>query len=1105
MIVGIAFPASASDIHFTKVTVLDTGGTGTSVLAVDLDRDGVVDLVSDNTTAPDLVYHAGSGGGAFGSPTSIVSTAAAFDGLVAADIDDDGDADLVVGTGSANQYVWRENLGGFSFAGTQVIATGETAANGVAVADMDGDGDGDLDVVGATRGTGRFRWFENDGTPGGLGDWTGRDVGSGFTEPFAVSVVDLDRDGDMDVVGTDIAGFSTGWFESNGASPPIWTPHTIENTFTGQTTIDVGDIDGDGDPDIVIGAQGTGVIAWQENDGSPGGLGDWTSTQIASAKSFLMVRLVDLDADGDLDVISAAGVGASAGELSWHENTAGDGSAWTSRLVDSSISQAIDVIASDFDQDGDLDLAFNSSLSGEVSWYRDNTVHGSGLYLASERTTIAAIPGGASSIQGADVDGDGDLDAIGAGGPTNGVFWYDNTAGDGSAWTTRSVDTFASGGIRAIAGDIDGDADTDLVAISSFGDDVTWFENTNGIGTSWTSTSISTTFDGPGSFGLADIDGDGDLDVVVGTGNDATLAWHENQNGDGSSWAATIIKVGSPQVGRVILYDMDRDGDIDVVWTRASYNLYWYENTAGDGSAWTERTVATGITGSPSSVAVADGDGDGDPDLLVGSSLQGSADNDTVWWYENLGGATSWSGALTFATGVDDVKCSWPEDVDQDGDIDPVTCSSADDTFEWWENEEIPLNPWIEHVVNTTDLFPSAVFMGDVDGDGDPDLMTSSGVGVQLAWYPNHGGQFGFEPTSKDYQGMVDSRQLDSLRIDYSHLGRSGDTDIELHSFDVRLTDGVGTPLLDAQADALFGELRLYADTGSGVFEAGSDTSVAVISSPFSLTSGEFTITTTGAASATQSAGSTQRFFLTATLTAGASAASPNQFQITVLTESPVSATENIIGIDVQLEFEPNTGTGVVTALSTTGDFDADGLSNVAEADTHGTDPTDTDTDDDGLTDGAEFNTHGTDPLDADSDDDGLSDGAEIAASLDPNNPDGDSDGYCDGPATGGGACLAGDNCPYQSNAGQGNSDSFSAGDLCQCGNVDTLGGITVTDRLRAREHVVGRSPSGIFDINFCDVNGDTLCDVVDLSIIDRAARGAAPTTILDACAGYSL
>ena len=104
----------------------------------------------------------------------------------------------------------------------------------------------------------------------------------------------------------------------------------------------------------------------------------------------------------------------------------------------------------------------------------------------------------------------------------------------------------------------------------------------------------------------------------------------------------------------------------------------------------------------------------------------------------------------------------------------------------------------------------------------------------------------------------------------------------------------------------------------------------------------------------------------------------------------------------------------------------------------------------------------------------------------------------------GGPACPAGvsDNCPAVSNVSQTNSDTFTAGDACQCGNVDGTGGIDATDLLRARELVVGRTPGGPSNVDFCDVNDDATCSVEDLYLIERAVNGAS-VTLLDTCDAY--
>ena len=169
------------------------------------------------------------------------------------------------------------------------------------------------------------------------------------------------------------------------------------------------------------------------------------------------------------------------------------------------------------------------------------------------------------------------------------------------------------------------------------------------------------------------------------------------------------------------------------------------------------------------------------------------------------------------------------------------------------------------------------------------------------------------------------------------------------------------------------------------------------------------------------------------------------------------------------------------------------------------------DQDGDGLTDGAEVNVHGTDPLLADTDGDGLDDGVEVnVIGTSPLLPDHDSDGICDGGGTGGGACTAGpDNCPFVSNSGQANSDAFSAGDACQCGDLNNDGVVNGADALLASQHVVGRTianPS--FDLTRCNVigpsdGGVTDCNVADAYVLDRFTDGF-PVTVENTCQAYT-
>ena len=133
------------------------------------------------------------------------------------------------------------------------------------------------------------------------------------------------------------------------------------------------------------------------------------------------------------------------------------------------------------------------------------------------------------------------------------------------------------------------------------------------------------------------------------------------------------------------------------------------------------------------------------------------------------------------------------------------------------------------------------------------------------------------------------------------------------------------------------------------------------------------------------------------------------------------------------------------------------------------------------------------DACDSDDDNDGLSDTDETFTYLtDPLNPDTDGDGVSDGPETAGGTLTAGpDNCPFEANMGQANSDTHAAGDDCQCGDVTGGDGIiTHADVARARENLVGATLGGGFDPDRCDVNSAPGCDVGDIYVLERLVAG---------------
>jgi hypothetical protein len=262
-------------------------------------------------------------------------------------------------------------------------------------------------------------------------------------------------------------------------------------------------------------------------------------------------------------------------DITWWENTAGDGTAWTEHTVDGAFDGAVSVYAVDVDDDGDMDIL------------------GSAL----------------------------DDDAIA---------WWENTVGDGTAWTEHTVDGAFEGAAWVCAADIDGNGDLDVLGAAAGADDITWWENADGDGTSWTEHTVDGAFDGAKSVFAADVDGDGDLDVLGTAYNDDDVTWWENTAGNGTVWTEHTVDGEYNDARSVYAADIDGDGDMDVLGAAKYDNdITWWENTAGDGTAWTEHTVDGAFDGAIS-VSAADIDGDGDMDVLGAAFVE-----DAITWWES--------------------------------------------------------------------------------------------------------------------------------------------------------------------------------------------------------------------------------------------------------------------------------------------------------------------------------------------------------------------------------------------------------------------------------------------------------------------------------------
>lgn len=337
--------------------------------------------------------------------------------------------------------------------------------------------------------------------------------------------VDIDGDNDMDILGA--AGrysppyFFSGridWWENTTGSGTDWLHHMVDDSFTSAPSICSADLDGDGDNDVVGGARGNvNDLAWWDNADSVGNT--WTRLDIpSSVQDATSVFAADINDDGNTDILASDG---SSNKIVWLNNVDGSGMNWTEYTIDNSFNNAVDVFSADINGDGDMD-ALGAAFNGDkISWWEN--VDGSGT--SWNEHVVDNDFNGARSVFAADVDGDGDNDILGAASLAWSVTWWENTDGSGTAWIEHTISNNFNYAYAVYASDMDDDGDSDVLGASFFGDDIVWWENTNGSGLDWFEHVVDGNFDGAKDVATADMDGDNDPDVIGAAQEDADISW----------------------------------------------------------------------------------------------------------------------------------------------------------------------------------------------------------------------------------------------------------------------------------------------------------------------------------------------------------------------------------------------------------------------------------------------------------------------------------------------------------------------------------------------------------------------------------------------------
>ncbi len=622
--------------------------------------------------AGDVALHVypGRTNGSFGAPISIpLYGVGQLDGIALGQID----ADPVYEIGITVRQTIRQTVFWLDWNGSGFTASPTVdvpvppffpRATKLVAFDLEGDGDDDL-AYGQLNGN-ELRVFPTVGGAPTMGQVIGLAI-----DPYAdahLHVADLAGGGTEDVLvaysgpQTSDFGFIPVLNVGGVLAPGAVQPMSYLTSLVHGGAYELGDWDEDGDVDAMYypwddpGTPDDGIVAFFENDGVNGFTGPVEKAETIYA-GFGPIAASDFDQDGHLDLVLSQTTFFGRGRFESTLVPIPDG-----------FFGAIPRAIFDLEGDGDLDLYLESSR----------------VYLNDGTGRFETIVGSPAPPAGltkrrpcgiGDFDGDGRVDFLTALG-TPGMIFVPAAFQEMRLYTGTALGGFSDAGVVNplsmepfyreinVSFDVDADGDLDLLDVTTNGG---YWPN-NGNGTFAPHVSLFGSFHEPSA--MADLDGDADADVITTQTSTNGLYLERNQGGLAFSTSAIIVATAPVDSNSVTLGDMDNDGDLDLA------AAYWYGNEAtvfaNDGSAGFAQTAVLSTSIHPigadavmTHMTFDDVDGDGIADLFCGGDPWDSEDVHHVMVFRGLGGG-AFEPTRIFAAEPMGVA----GDVDGDGDVD---------------------------------------------------------------------------------------------------------------------------------------------------------------------------------------------------------------------------------------------------------------------------------------------------------------------------------------------------------------------------------------------------------------------------------------------------
>ncbi len=363
--ITVTINAISINDNFTPHTVTTNATNSRWLEMVDLDKDGDIDILSASTGngGAEIAWYKNRGDFTF-TQTIITADANNPESIRASDIDNDGDIDILYTTHTAGASLMQcLNDANQNFT-CEAISNATDGLSFIEIANIDKQNDNLLDIITSSWDNNRVQWLKNAGD----GTFSTPNIVDYQNSNQAISthISDFNKDGQVDIVSAYHGSNRIDWYAYDSQGNGSFIKHFVAH-INGVYSVDVADINGDGYDDIIASSNSDGKIYWYKSTQSINPTFG-TALEIATLPNLYYASGVDMDGDGDVDILSNSS--KTNGKIVWYENIGSDTN-FIEHIVANSIDNVVRVFPLDIDNDGMVDV-ISGDQTGNIIVYENN-------------------------------------------------------------------------------------------------------------------------------------------------------------------------------------------------------------------------------------------------------------------------------------------------------------------------------------------------------------------------------------------------------------------------------------------------------------------------------------------------------------------------------------------------------------------------------------------------------------------------------------------------------------------------------------------------------------------------------------------------------------